>query len=102
MPRNSSIIYVRNLTFFLFFSFLCQFFQTECCEPVPKGHWVIAEAPGMRSFHLGIPVVSCLLCFLLDARFPFFVPLWSPLRARNHLLTTFKISRKDGLSQTKF
>nr|XP_058947524.1 L-fucose kinase-like [Pocillopora verrucosa] len=22
-----------------------QFFQTECCEPVPKGHWVIAEAP---------------------------------------------------------
>lgn len=68
MPRNSSIIYVRNLTFFLF-SFLCQFFQTEYCEPVPKGHWVIAEAPGMRSFHLGIPDVSCLLYFLLDAFF---------------------------------
>ena len=99
MPRNSSIIYVRNLAFFLFFSFLCQFFQTECCEPVPKGHWVIAEAPGMRSFHLGIPDVSCCYAF---SWMPFFVPLWSPLCARNHLLTTFKISRKDVLSQTKF
>ena len=30
--------------FFVFFP--CQFFEIEESEPLPMGHWVIAEAPG--------------------------------------------------------
>lgn len=28
-----------------------QFFRIEDCDPVPMGHWVITEAPGLQRFY---------------------------------------------------
>lgn len=46
----------------LFDLILLQFFRIEDCDPVPMGHWVITEAPGLLRF-CWIPSIVC--CYLL-------------------------------------
>ena len=47
--KQSFLIYIQMMLVFLTEFFISQFYSSEECEPLPVGHWVIAEAPGKFS-----------------------------------------------------
>ena len=61
---GSGVFFKPNLQ--LFDLIFLQFFRIEDCDPVPMGHWVITEAPGLLLFCRIPCTVSLLLSAILS------------------------------------
>lgn len=44
---NVPVVFFLNQIISSLLSLFFQFFRIEDCDPLPMGHWVITEAPGL-------------------------------------------------------